>query len=92
MSEFELWLYRGLIAVLILIVAWAARMFASKVFDKFDKLIVAVQSLTGQLITHEGQIKQICDRQTDHSARLNDHSKRIRGIELGQAGVKHQDK
>ncbi|MEI6062052.1 MAG: hypothetical protein WCR72_15225 [Bacteroidota bacterium] len=88
MSEFEMWLYRGLIAVLGVIVAWGVKLFASKVFTKFDELIEAVNALSGKYLTHEGQIKQVVDQQFDHAKRLNDHGARIRQVELKQAEIR----
>ena len=85
MPEFEIWIYRGLIAALFLIVGWVVKLFATKVFDKFDELIQAVNALSSQYAAHEGQIKQVVDLQADHSNRLNDHGGRIRTLEIEHA-------
>jgi hypothetical protein len=78
MNEFEIWLYRGLIAALVMIVGYVVKVFATRVTDRLDKLIEAMN-------THEGRIKQIVEQQSDHSKRLNDHGGRIRSLEIEHA-------
>ena len=78
MNEFEIWLYRGLIAGLVMIVGYGIKVFATRVTDRLDKLIEAMN-------THEGRIKQIVEQQADHSKRLNDHGGRIRTLEIDHA-------
>ena len=85
MIDFEVWIYRGIIAIAAIIIWWAVRRFAINVMDKFDELIKAIASLDGKYIAQEGQIKQIADQQGDHSKRLNDHATRLRNAELKQA-------
>ena len=78
MDEFEVWLYRALIAALVMIVGYVVKVFATRVIDRLDKLIEA-------MTTHEGRIKQIEEQQVDHSKRLNDHGERIRKVEIEHA-------
>jgi hypothetical protein len=78
MNEFEIWLYRGLIAALVMIVGYVVKVFATRVTDRLDKLIDAMN-------THEGRISQIVQTQEDHSKRLNDHGGRIRTLEIDHA-------
>ena len=85
MSDFEIWVYRGLIAALVVVIGWVIKGFATKVTNKLDELIEAMNGLAGKYIAHEGQIKQVIDQQTDHSARLNDHGGRIRTLEIEHA-------
>ena len=92
MSDFEYWVYRGLIAVLLMIVGWVIKSFATKVTDKLDQLIEAMHALASKNIAHESQLKQISEQQADHSNRLNDHAARIRDVELKQAVHNYIDK
>ncbi len=85
MSEFETWVYRGLIVGLFALVAWAVKGFATKITDKLDELIEAMNALSGKNIAHDGQIKQVVDQQADHAKRLNDHGGRIRTLEIKHA-------
>jgi|GEM_PF-1830637 len=82
MSGFELWFYRGLVAILVIVVWWAIRRFATQVTTKLDQLIAAIQELSGKNIEHTERLNQLTQQQTDHTSRLNDHSKRIRNLEL----------
>ena len=85
MSEFEMWVYRGLIGLLIAVIGWVIKNFTTKVTRKLDELIDAMNSLSGKYIAQEGQIKQVVDVQSDHAKRLNDHSERLRQVEIKQA-------
>ena len=61
-----------------MIVGYGVKVFATRVTDRLDKLIEAMN-------THEGRIKQIVETQVDHSKRLNDHGGRIRTLEIEHA-------
>jgi len=92
MGEFELWFYRGVIGIAVLIVGFGVKMaismgkeFVAKVMDKFDILIEAINTLSGKNIAQEEQIKALVEQHTDHSKRLNDHGERIRKVEIEHA-------
>ena len=69
-----------------MIVGYGIKVFATRVTDRLDKLIEAMN-------THEGRIKQIVEQQVDHGKRLNDHGGRIRTLEIEHAkGCKYPEK
>ncbi|MFZ4545930.1 MAG: hypothetical protein ACOYN4_00765 [Bacteroidales bacterium] len=53
MGEFETWVYRGLIAIGVIIIWWAAKRFISKVLDKLDQLIEKIDKLAEANSAHE---------------------------------------
>lgn len=93
MGEFELWVYRGLIAVLVLIASYFIRKFADRVTDKLDEMITAMNLLSEKNVTNESRITRILDQQLEHTKRLNGHGERIRKVEIEHAkGCNHKDK
>lgn len=85
MGEFELWVYRGLIAVLALIASYFLKKFADRVTDKLDEMITAMNQLSEKNVTNESRITRILDQQLEHTVRLNGHGERIRNVELEHA-------
>lgn len=91
MDAFEVWAYRGLIALLLVVLWYVVRKFTSNISFKFnqitekiDVLIEAIRGLGETNVAHEERIKSIQKSVDDHTKRLNDHSKRIREIEIKQ--------
>ena len=78
MSEFEIWLYRSLIAILVLLVGW----YMQKLIAKIDELITTIQELAKNDVKQAQQIENIHDRLRVNDVRLDDHSQRIRKLEV----------
>ena len=79
--EVEIWIYRGLIGFIIVILWYVIRQWAGKIDEKFDKLIEAVEKMGLKNETQNGEIKLLSNVQKTHDDRLNDHAKRIREVE-----------
>jgi len=79
--EFEIWLYRGLLTVLIILIFFLLRRWINRIDGKFDELIKAVKELALDGVKHAEQIKFINDRLKNGETRLNDHSSRLRCLE-----------
>lgn len=77
MSEFEIWAYRGIIAVAFLILWWGFQ----RLIKKFDELIKSIEKLTLQNQSHNDQLKVLNEVVRDHRIRINRHDDRIRNIE-----------
>lgn len=80
-SAFEIWAYRSIILLLIAIVGWTVRTYATKVTDKLDALITAINDLSSKYVGHDERIKAESQRIDEHGKRLDDHSKRLRCVE-----------
>lgn len=80
MPEFEIWIYRTLIAIMA-VVLWFA---IQRLIKKFDELIRSINELTLQNQSHNDQLKLLNDVVKEHRERLNKHGDRIRDIELHQ--------
>ncbi len=85
MTEFEIWLYRSLIILLLVIIWFVVKSFSVSITKKIDELINSINELTKEMATQRGEITQLTNGQHDHSNRLNDHGKRIRQLELDRA-------
>jgi len=77
MSEFEIWAYRGIIAVAFLILWWGFQ----RLIKKFDELIKSIEKLTLQNQSHNDRLKVLDEVVRDHRVRINKHDDRIRKIE-----------
>jgi len=82
MTEFERWTYRGLIALLLVMIWWGFQSFANKVDDNFKELINSTQELSRSFSTQNEAIKNLNGRVDLHEVRLNDHGTRLRGVEI----------
>ena len=58
-----------------------------RLIRKIDELISSIEGLTLQASLQEERLKGINTTLNDHANRLNDHGKRIRGLELRQVKV-----
>ena len=88
MNEFELWIYRLIIGGLAIIVWYAIQ----RLIKKFDELINSINALTETSKVQQTQISGINNQLQDHTGRMNDHSKRLRSIELGCATNHNNEK
>jgi hypothetical protein len=79
--EVEIWIYRGLIGFIIMVLWYVIRRWATKIDEKFDQLIHAVENMGIKNETQNGEIKMLQKVQNTQDTRLNDHSKRIREVE-----------
>ena len=80
MSDFEIWIYRGLAIILVTIVGYGIK----KLIAKIDELIQEIQKLALKEIEHEKEIEFINDRLKNGDTRLNDHACRIRALEVNR--------
>lgn len=78
MSDFELWVYRALVSVLVIVIGW----YMQKLVVKIDELICTIQELAKNDVKQAADIDHINDRLRVTDGRLNDHSQRIRTIEI----------
>lgn len=87
-TAFEIWAYRSIILLLIAIVGFTVRTYATKVTDKLDALITAINDLSSKYVGHDERIKSESQRIDEHAKRLDDHSKRLRVVEQKTANAK----
>lgn len=80
--SYEFWLITSIITVLFIIAFWFFRNWATHIDTKFDKLIKEVRELNKADVRKEEKIQQIIDHNSEQDKRINDHSERIRNIEI----------
>lgn len=80
MTEFEAWIYRGVIAALLSVIWY----FAKRVLVELREMNANIKSIGDKGIIHDGKLEMINNTVDEHRNRLNDHSKRIRTVEQKQ--------
>jgi hypothetical protein len=82
MSDFEVWIYRGAIVVLLAIL-WYLAKGVLKQLKEINTTLKFVQIHTAKT---DKDVEAIKKEQLNHEGRINNHSQRIRDIELNQEG------
>jgi hypothetical protein len=80
MTEFETWLYRGIIAVA-LIVIWY---FLSRLLTEIQEMNANIKLIGEKGLVHDGKLELVDNKVTQHESRLNDHTNRLRCVERKQ--------
>jgi hypothetical protein len=85
---FELWIYRGLIAILLVIVWYVVKKFTAGILTKIDIVIQKLSDLALSNNTHEERITNLIEADKQFAKRLDDHAIRIRKIETKQSACR----
>jgi hypothetical protein len=85
MSEFEVWLYRGCIVILLGVLWYLAK----GVLKELKLIRGTLQALQLAQARQDGQIKLVSNTQESHEKRINDHAERLRDIERKQDSCKN---
>ncbi|MDP2723199.1 MAG: hypothetical protein Q8O72_10610 [Bacteroidales bacterium] len=80
--EFQNWLLSGIILLLLTFGWWSARNWIQTITAKIDQLITAVQDQTMANIRQAGEISNLTKRVDTTDKRLEDHSNRIKHLEI----------
>jgi len=85
MSDFEVWVYRGAIVVLLVILWYLAKgvLKELKLIREFLQELKLIQTRQDEVI------KGINEHVGDHKKRLDDHSQRLREVELKQGSCQY---
>lgn len=83
-ESFILYIITGIITVSAAVIWWTFRSWANRIDAKFDMLIKSIQSLGVKDAKQDEQLSQIREHQITQNDRLNDHTNRIRHIEIKQ--------
>ena len=82
MSDFEVWVYRGAIVILLAILWYLAK----GVLKQLKDINLTLKSVQLHNTRTTKDIEAIKEKQTNHESRINNHADRIRDIELVQEG------
>ncbi|MCX6276934.1 MAG: hypothetical protein NT004_02410 [Bacteroidetes bacterium] len=77
MSDFEMWIYRGVI-VISLSVVWY---FAKQVLTELKQMNENIKSIGDKGLIHDGRLALVEKDLITHYQRLNEHAKKIREVE-----------
>lgn len=77
MDEFEMWLYRGAVTVLLGIIWYMAK----RLLSELKEIKEAITKLSENGIRYEGLIQLIRNQMAQQGKRINDHAERLRDVE-----------
>lgn len=76
--EFEIWIYRALIGIALVILWWIVQRWANQISTKLDDLIAAMNIVAQKNIEQEVRIGMLEKRVSDHSIRIRQLEKLIK--------------
>jgi uncharacterized membrane protein YhiD involved in acid resistance len=82
METVKVWVLAGLVSVLAAILCFMIKLVTREVIKRLDDIVSELKQLTKTTTTQEEKIKQLRDQDILINQRLNEHSGRIRIIEL----------
>ncbi len=85
------WITLGVITGGAAILFWALKGWVSGINLRFDNLIKEMRDLGKSIVAHDGRIQLLHERQDTHENRINNHSERLREIELKQAKIESRN-
>lgn len=85
MNEFELWLYRGLIAVLLGVVWYFIQSGFSGIRNDIKELIAEVKRLNEKNASNDVQFKFITEKLNDNNNKIEDLQKDVKQLQINQA-------
>lgn len=77
MNDFEMWIYRGAITILLAILWYMGK----RLLAELKEIKAAIQGLSENGIRYEGLIQLIRSQMTQHNKRIDDHAGRLRELE-----------
>ena len=80
--EVKFWIVSCALVIVTTVLGFLLKMWFKEIIDKLDALVEELKILAQTKVVHEQQIKYLQEDQTNTKKRLNDHSKRIRNLEL----------
>jgi len=85
MSDFETWLYRGIIAIALGVIWY----FAKRVLSELKDMNTNIKAISDKGIQHDGKLELVQSQVKSHDERLNDHADRLRNVERTQDSCKY---
>ncbi len=82
MDEIKIWILSVVITVLLAVLGWIMRLAIIGVYKRLDKLIDQNTALNIRLTRQDGNIATLKENVATNEKRLNDHTKRIRRLEI----------
>jgi cell division protein FtsB len=82
MDEVKVWVLVAIVTIMSAILGFIMKVVTNQVIKRLDDIVRELKQLTKVTTIQEEQIKRLQDQDTVVNHRLNDHSKRIRSIEL----------
>lgn len=81
-TEMKIWVLIGVVSVLAAILGFMIKLVTKEVIKRLDDIVTELKQLTKTTTVQEEKIKSLQDQDLLINQRLNDHSGRIRTLEL----------
>lgn len=91
MNQFEIWVYRGLIGLLLILVWYFIKAGFSGIREDIRELIAEIKHISNENATFNEKFAVVNHRFTDVFERLNHADDKIRHLELDQAACKNKN-
>jgi uncharacterized membrane protein YhiD involved in acid resistance len=82
LSEIKIWILIGVAGIMAAVLGYVIRLVTSEVIKRLDEIVSELKQLTQATIIQGQQIKGLQDQDTVIHSRLNEHSDRIRSLEI----------
>ena len=87
MSDFELWIYRGSIVILLAVLWYLAK----QVLTQLKEMNLNIKSLAEKGIMHDGKLEMVQAQGIELVKKVDDHENRIRDVERKQDQCQYCD-
>ena len=85
METVKVWMLAGVVCTLATILGFMIRLVTKEVIKRLDDIVSELKQLTKTSTAQEEKIKYLQDQDILINGRLNEHSSRIRSLELNTA-------
>lgn len=82
--EVKFWIVSCALVIVTTVLGFLLKMWFREIIDRLDDLVAAQKILAETKVVHEQQIKYLQEDRVNIKYRLNDHSQRIRRLELNK--------
>ena len=82
--ELKVWILSAVIGAGAVLLWWIIRKAIDGVYSRLDRMIEQNEETSKALVEHASELKSLDRRITVNENRLNDHSKRIRQLEISK--------
>lgn len=82
--ELKVWILSGITGALIVVIWWIVRRGITGIYTRLDKMIQQNHAFGRALIKQSGRLSTLERRTEVNERRLNDHSGRIRQLEINE--------
>lgn len=80
--EIKVWILTSVLAIVVVVMGFLLKMWFRQIITRLDELVEEMKGISQVAAVQEQQIKNINDQIGESRQRLNNHSERIRNLEI----------